>query len=56
MATAKINPGLDSMFSHMDAKLKTEKDTNRDAILDSELFKISSQAIKDSRLETNVLY
>jgi hypothetical protein len=42
MATAKINPGLDSMFTHMDAKLKTEKDTSRDKILDSELFKITA--------------
>ena len=30
MATAKINPGLESMLTHMDAKLKTEKDTHRD--------------------------
>ena len=55
MATVKINSVLGAMFSHMDSKLKTEKDTFRDQILDSELFKIAGQAVQDARLETNTV-
>jgi hypothetical protein len=38
------------------SKLKTEKDSFRDQILDSELFKITGQSVEDARLETNALY
>ena len=44
------------MFSNSDSKLKTEKDTFRDQILDSELFKIAGKAVQDARLEINTVY
>ncbi len=64
MATATLASGeggaeagrIASQIDNMDAKLKAKEGFSEDAVLESDLFKISTSTLKDERMGDNVFY